>query len=90
MMSGYHGNEIFGSQQSFLIGAAICIVEGWKKTMGYRFVPECNHAQESQTFQFFIIISTIFTGPRFVEIHKFCYHGNVRFSSLFLAEVSKM
>ena len=27
--------------------------------------------------QFFIIISAIFTRPRFVEIRKFCYHGNV-------------
>ena len=26
---------------------------------------------------FFIIISAIFTGPRFVEIRKFCCHGNV-------------
>ena len=26
---------------------AIFIFERWKKSMGYRFVPECNHAQES-------------------------------------------
>ena len=29
---------------------SICIVERWKKSMGYRFVPACNHAQESRLF----------------------------------------
>ena len=37
-----------GSQQFFLTEAAISIFERWKKSMGYRFVSECNHAQKSQ------------------------------------------
>ena len=48
-MSGYHGSKISGSQQSFLTEMAICIVERWKKSMGHRFVPECNRAQESHS-----------------------------------------
>ena len=52
--SHYHGSKVSGSQQSFLTETAICIVERWKKSMGYRFVPECNHGQEqSRTCQFF-------------------------------------
>ena len=51
MTSGYHCSKISGLQQSFLTETAICIVEQWKKSMGCRFVPECDHAQESQTCQ---------------------------------------
>ena len=41
--------------------------------MGYRFVPECNHAQESHTCQFFLFFfPAILAGPRFVEDLKFC------------------
>ena len=29
---------------------SVCIVERWKKSMGYRFVPACNHVQESRLF----------------------------------------
>ena len=29
-------------------------VKCWKKSMGFRFVPECNHAQESHTCIFFL------------------------------------
>ena len=29
------------------------------------------------THVIFIVFSAIFEGPRFVEIHKFCYYGNV-------------
>ena len=50
--SGYHGSKISASQQPFLTEAAICIFEQWKKSMGYRFVPECNHAQENDTCYF--------------------------------------
>ena len=39
--------------------------------MGYRFVPECNHAQESHTCHFFLFFSAILAGPRFVEDQKF-------------------
>ena len=40
-------------QQHFLKETAICIVERGKKGMGYRFMPECNHAQESHACHFF-------------------------------------
>ena len=60
------------SQQSLLTETAIFIFERWRKSMSYCFVPECNHALASH-----LSFSTaIFAGPRFVEIHKFCYHGN--------------
>ena len=68
MTSGYHCGKISGSKQSFLTETAIWIVERWKKSLGYRFVPECNHAQEyMSTFSLFSVISA---GPRFVEIQK--------------------
>ena len=51
MTSGYHDSKFSGSQQSFLTETAICMVERWKKSMGHRFVPEFNHAQESYTCQ---------------------------------------
>ena len=35
--------------------------------MRYHFVPECNHAQESHTCQFFRSFSVIFAGPRFAD-----------------------
>ena len=52
-MSCYHGSKISGSQQPFFTATAICIVQWWKWSMGYCFAPECNHAQESHTCQFF-------------------------------------
>ena len=58
--SSYHGSKISGSQQPFLTEAAICIFEQWKKSMGYRFVPECNHAQGNNTCYFSFIFSAIF------------------------------
>ena len=46
--------------------------------MGYRFVPECNHAPEIHTCQIFSFFSAILAGPGpFVEIQKCCYHGSV-------------
>ena len=45
--------------------------------MGDRFAPECSQTQESHTCQFFFFFSAIFAVARFVEIQKFCYHGNV-------------
>ena len=56
--------------------SAICIVERWKKSMGYRFVSKCNHAQESHTLTS-ILFSAILEGPLFVEIPTFYYHGKV-------------
>ena len=68
MTSGYHCSKISGSKQSFLTETAIWIVERWKKSLGYRFVPECNHAQEyMSTFSLFSVISA---GLGFVEIQK--------------------
>ena len=70
MTSGYHCSKISGSKQSFLTETAIWIVERWKKSLGYRFVPECNHAQEYMpTFSLFSVISA---GLGFVEIQKPC------------------
>ena len=76
MTSRYHNSKISGCLQSFLTETGICIVERWKKSMGYRFVPEGNHAQEVMRVNFFVF-SAIFAGPRFVENQKFCCHGNV-------------
>ena len=78
--SSYHGSKISESQQSFLRKTVICIVKRQRKSMGYRFIPECNHAPEihkiCQFFRFFF--SAILAGPRpFVEIQKCCYHGSV-------------
>ena len=46
-----HGNQISGCQQSFLTERAIGIVERWKKSLGYRFAPDCNHAKDSHACQ---------------------------------------
>ena len=37
-------------QVTMVISGSICIVERWKKSIGYRFTPECNHAQERPSF----------------------------------------
>ena len=37
----------------FLDRDSICFVQQWEKSMGYHFVPECNHAQESHFFVYF-------------------------------------
>ena len=44
--------------------------------MGYRFVPECvmTRVVIYVVFSFFF---AIYAGPQFVEIQKFCYHGNM-------------
>lgn len=53
-MSGYLGSKITESQQSFVKEMAICInCKQQKENMGFCFVPECNHAQEPHTCQFF-------------------------------------
>ena len=74
-MTSCYGSTISGSQQSFFTETATCIVERGKKSVGYRFVPECNHAQESHFLCVFPIFA-IFTGPQFFETQKFSYHGN--------------
>ena len=45
--------------------------------MGYRFIYECDHARGKSYVSIFPSFSVIFAGLRFVEIPKFCYHGNV-------------
>ena len=55
--SHYHSRKRSGTQQSFLTEIAICIVERWKKSMVYYFVSQCNHAQKSNTCQFFLFFS---------------------------------
>jgi len=47
--SRYHGSGISGFQQYFLTEMAICIVERWKKRMGYQW----SHGQEIHTCPFF-------------------------------------
>ena len=45
--------------------------------MRCRVVRECNDAQESHKCQLYRSFSDIFAGSPFVEVQKFCYHGNV-------------
>lgn len=52
---------------------ASCIVERWNEDMGYRFVPECNHAQESHTCHFFFFVS--FFMP-YLQKHRFLRSRN--------------
>ena len=49
MTSSYHGSKISGSQRTFLTETAR------KKSIGNRFLPECNHAEESYTGRFFFL-----------------------------------
>ena len=76
-MSCYHGSKISGSQQSFLTETAICIVERCKKNMDYCFVVQSYKGKSWISIFSFFFLSAIFAGPRFVEIQKLCYHGNV-------------
>ena len=57
--SCYPGCKISVSQQSILVETAICIVEWWKKSMGYPFVPECNRAVDRKSCMsiFFFFLS---------------------------------
>ena len=41
------------------------------------FLSEIVHGVESHACQVFRSFSVIFPGPWFVEIHKFCHHGNM-------------
>ena len=66
--SHFYRSKISGSQYSFLTEMAICIVERWEKSMGYRFLPECNRAQESHNVNSFVFFSVLFAGAWFVEI----------------------
>jgi len=75
--SHHHGSKISGSQQSFFAEAAICFVERWKKRMGYRFVQSAIVHRKVIHVIFFFVFSDIFARPRFADIQKFCYHGNV-------------
>ena len=53
--SCYHGSKISGFQQYFLTEMAICIVERWKKCMGYQW----GHGQEIHTCPFFLFFCHI-------------------------------
>ena len=76
-MSGYQGCRISGSQQSFLMEMAICIVERWKKSMGYHFVPECNRAKESHTCQPFHYFLSYLQGHSVLRSRNHGNQGNV-------------
>ena len=43
--------------------------------MGYSFVSKCNHTRKVMYVNF-LCFSAIFAEQGFVEIQKFCYHGN--------------
>ena len=57
--SHFYRSKISGSQYSFLTEMAICIVERRKKSMGYRFLLECNRAQESHNVNSFVLFSVM-------------------------------
>ena len=59
MTSRYHGSKISGSQHYFgHTTTLLCIFGRWKKSIGYRFVPECNTARESHACHFFLVLSS--------------------------------
>ena len=64
-------NSLSGKRQSFALSN-----DERKVIAAVLFLSAMMHRKVIQP-QFFIIISAIFTRPRFVEIRKFCYHGNV-------------
>ena len=76
--SGYHGSKISGLHQSFLTETVICC-----RTMEAKYgLPSCSWVQSCtgksyMSFFFSFFFSVVFAGPRFVEIQKSCYHGNV-------------
>ena len=80
MTSRYHGSKNSGSEQPFLIETAIRIDERWKPNYGLPFW-SCSHVLVLQSCSgksyVPIFFSAIFAEPRFVEIQKFCYNGNV-------------
>ena len=42
---------------------AICFVKRWKESMGYHFVPECNHTQKSCMLNCFVFVFVFFFLP---------------------------
>ena len=92
VMSSYHGSKILGSQQSFLTETTIGMVERWYKSMGYHFVRECNHAQESH-----IIMSSCSFFPPYLKDQSLLKSRNLattttwcnNFSSLLPIQVHK-
>ena len=70
-------------QQNFCISTIflnICIVERWKKSMVYCFLPSCTGKSYTS---FFPVFSAIFAGAQFVEVQSFWYHGNATWHSDF-------
>ena len=56
VVSRYHGSKMSISQQPFLTETAICIVEWWKKSMGYPFcswVQSCTGKSYLSVFSLF-------------------------------------
>ena len=72
--SRYHGSKISGSQQSFLTETAICIIERWKKSMGYSlFLSLTMHREVIHVKSLFVcLFSSIFAGQQFMEITRSC------------------
>ena len=71
--SGYHGSKISGLHQSFLTETVICC-QTMVETYG---LPSCSWVQSCTGKSYMSFFFVVFAGPRFVEIQKFCYHGNV-------------
>ena len=78
MTSRYHGSKISGSQHSFLIETAICIVElnDGRKVWAIVLFPSAIMRRKVIHVIFFAF-TVMFAGPRFIEIEKFCFHGNM-------------
>ena len=70
----YHCSKISGS---FLGRDGHLLCRMMEENYGLTFVPQRNRGQESHKCKLFRFFSAIFAEPRFVEIQKFCYHGNV-------------
>ena len=78
LTSRYHGSKISGSQQSVMTFALSS--DGrklWVTILFLSAIMHRSHACQIFSFLFCLFFPAIFAGPRFVEIQKFCYHGNV-------------
>ena len=71
---------------TFLTETAICSVERGKKSVGYRFVPECNHTQESPACQVFLFLMRYLQDHGLLRSRNFATMATPRndFTSLFL------
>ena len=73
--SRYHGSKFLDLREVFLVRDCYLHCRTMEEKYDLQFVPESNHhtSRHVKVFVFFLP----FTGPRFVEIQRFFYHGNV-------------